>query len=538
MKKLIFMIMCVLVVCSTKVLASPYFLVDSNEEWREAINMKTGHIKAMTLSEWEEYMYGWQHNLKEGEPYPTGTTFLPPQLYVYGGGGGGGYDPEDAGLVMCWGDQTTLPGSYSSAWKWKYGLDPDLRNCTIQITITPPQFNPGLQQINAVSFAITDIAGLQRQWWWSVGNPPAPIPWTPPNPPTTITINTAIQGVAATTPVATGYASAPGFNLAQSQSFDADENFLWIFGPIVVPPPGQLQAGKIWNYWSNLLVTPNAGQGGNAVNSKWYLKWSQPPDVLDPNDPPKINGWDERSDYNNLLPPPIPIMADDWRCKDDRPVTDFHWWGSFLGWTQPTPPPIVPTAFHIGIWTDVPDDPCNPNDFSHPGVLVWENFCDNWVWNFAGYDEDPWHRPGRENEACFQFAQFLSQDEWFHQDPCDPMHPDPSGRIYWLSISAIYPPGTQVQFPFGWKTRPHFFQDDATSITALADGTWPPKLGAMWVQGAPLKGPNGETWDLAFELTTNAPTPGSHSSADLNFDGIVNFKDFAYFADHWLSAGL
>ena len=176
-----------------------------------------------------------------------------------------------------------------------------------------------------------------------------------------------------------------------------------------------------------------------------------------------------------------PIMADDWKCEDDRPVTDIHWWGSFKGWTQPILPPILPSAFHIGIWTDVPDpNPTNPADWSHPGTLVWENMCDSSVWNFAGYDVDP--RIGdpnwQENETCFQWAQFLSQDEWFRQAPME----DGSPNVYWLSISAVYPAGTNFQDPnlylWGWKTRPHMFNDDAVRITQTSTGAWPPIIGS------------------------------------------------------------
>jgi hypothetical protein len=81
MKKLIFMFLCLLIVCSTTVLGSPYFRVDTAEEWQTALSM--GHIQPMTLSEWMDYMYGWQYNLKEGLPYPT-NQFLPAQLWVYG----------------------------------------------------------------------------------------------------------------------------------------------------------------------------------------------------------------------------------------------------------------------------------------------------------------------------------------------------------------------------------------------------------------------------------------------------------------------
>ena len=66
-------------------------------------------------------------------------------------------------------------------------------------------------------------------------------------------------------------------------------------------------------------------------------------------------------------------MADDWPCYDNRPITDIHWWGSFIGWTQPNLPPVLPKGFHIGIWTDVAqNDPNNHFGFSHPGTLIWE----------------------------------------------------------------------------------------------------------------------------------------------------------------------
>ncbi len=535
-------IFCLVVSCLTAVApvyATPYFLLDSQEEWQEAMST---HIRPALPSDWYEYMDTWTMHLKEGDPYPT-NSFVPATLWVYEGGGGGGLEPNDAGLVMFWGPNTLPTGSYSSAWMYDYGLDPDLTNSTITVTVTPPQLG-ATGQVNAVSFGIIDAAGLIRSWWWAC---PAPIPWVPPGLPTTITINTAIAGIAAANPVATGFASAPGFNLANSQFFIVDENFNWIFGQMPVPPPGQPQFAGMWNYWHNLLVTKAAPPV--AVTSKYYVKWSQRPVAIDPNAvTPVFVGWDEASDYNHN--PPLPILADDWKCTDDRPVTDIHWWGSFIGWTQPHLPPVVPKTFHIGIWTDVPDpDPCDPWDFSHPLKLVWENFCDNWVWNFAGYDEDPrTNDPNhRENEACFQFNQLLSEDEWFNQEPNDSNDPN-AGNIYWLSIAPIYEPNDYNDpnyYPWGWKTREHFFQDDAVRITATLNpnnGTmWPPippTAGSLWVNGNPIFWPNRRnSWDLAFELTTNKPAyPDNPIPGDLNADKIVNFIDVSILANNWLDS--
>ncbi|HBG78690.1 MAG TPA: hypothetical protein DDW84_07615 [Phycisphaerales bacterium] len=493
--------------------SSGHLLIDSETEWLEALS--SGHIRPLLADEWTGYMEQWTlYKDPDGDPYPT-NTFMPAGLEVYGGGGGGGGGCEDAGLVMMWGEPTLPSGSYSSAWEYDYLLDPDLSNSTITVGVTPKQFGAS-GQINAVSFGIKDINGNVRSWWWSC---PAPLPW---NVLTTITIDTSKVGVAATNPVATGFTNNPAFNIKNSQFFIVDENFNWVFGQMPVPPPGVLQLGVMWNYWHNLIVTPNTSPyKGN------YVKWSQPPVVDEATG--MINGWDELSSYDNR-----PIVADDWECKDERPVTDIHWWGSFIGWTQPKLPPVLPKAFHIGIWTDVPAgaDPVHP--FSHPGTLVWENICDSWVWNFAGFDKDPQGRPELENEACFQFNQLLSQDEWFYQEPNGPE----GKRVYWLSIAAIYNAGEQPSNPWGWKTRPHYFNDDAIRVGMVIDPTglniWPPIIGSQWMMGAPIEFPAGVSWDMAFELTTNEEgTP----SADLNHDKIVNFKDFAIFASQWLTAG-
>jgi len=454
-------------------------------------------IEPMYPPEWSDYMMQWSMFLVAGEPYPS-SPFIPPilpqgELYVYGGGGGGGTHPEDAGLVMVWGP--TAPGEYASAWKYEYGLDPDLTNTIITVTVTAPQW--GITgQVNNVSFGIQDAVGAIRSWQWQCG-PGKPIPW---NMPTTIMIDPMVAGVAAATPAASGFMNNPGFNLTQSLVFIVDENAQWVGGPLPVPPPGgQVQAG-LWNYWHNLVVTPK-------IKSKPPLitKWSQPPVLWEEpthNPPPVFYGWDEQSLFN--WGPPI--VADDWHCTDQRPVTDIHWWGSFIGWTQPDPPQM-PDAFHIGIWTDVPAGVDKP--FSHPGVLIWENYCTSFEWNFAGYDYDP--RGLIENEACFQFNQYLNPDEYFYQDP------GPDGNIYWISISAIY---QQLPVhPWGWKTRPHFFQDDAVRITDTS--MWPPAVGSEWTDGEPIEFPQGISWDVAFELSTLEAEVGACCYDDPAGPGVI-----------------
>jgi hypothetical protein len=215
-------------------------------------------------------------------------------------------------------------------------------------------------------------------------------------------------------------------------------------------------------------------------------KWSQPPVEMDPCQPPTYYGWDEYSIYDGMQ-----IAGDDWLCVDQRPVSDIHWWGSYYGWDMPEPPQTAPIGFHIGIWTDVPAGVDLP--YSHPGMMVWEYLADiaevNEQW--VGWDYHEQH----PMDTCFKYDLQIPEEMWFWQEGGD--------TVYWLTISAIYatmPP--PIDYYWGWKTRPHFYNDDAIRI-------WMPTApipGMEFMDGEPIL----EGWDLAFELTTHECFPVDH----------------------------
>jgi hypothetical protein len=220
-------------------------------------------------------------------------------------------------------------------------------------------------------------------------------------------------------------------------------------------------------------------------------KWVQPPEPTGAEN--LYYGWNEISDYNGPQ-----IVADDWRCDTNDPVTDIHWWGSFEGWDDVLPPPL-PTSFHITIWTDVPDpNPWDPNTFSHPGQVVWEIECDNYFVSFDGWDYDP---RTKCYETCFKFDQFLEEWEFFYQEP-NLAGTEP--RIYWISIAANYE-DVIVDNPWGWKVRPRFFNDDAVQIVVPTT----PHIGDQYIEGKPIYWPDPNTsWDMAFELTATEIVEG------------------------------
>ncbi len=567
MKKLMF-VLCVTALTAV-VSASPYMSAIPTTDWDKLLapGFEENAVDFLTPAEGGDYLNMWQMSpILEGEPYlPLGepVMWVEPQLYLFGGDTSTPDYPDEPGLVMQW-EKDDAPDNSSAGWELIYGVDPDLTNCTINISVYPPQW------INVVSFWLTDINGNQVAWKWNVGA----------GPPLSYNFTTAIQidtsklplGMNSTTPPANGFTPGltPGaFDITKVISFGVSENAFMYPGNIV-PPNGQPTTGQAWNAWSNLWVIKNDTKTykGN------YVKFSQPPEVISEELPPQIYGWDVKSVFPENYDQGLvwTWAADDWKCYDERPITDVHWWGSFIGWTQPHLPPRVPDYFIMAIWRDVlADSSTYPPTPSHPQELLWQHKCYKWVSNFAGYDVDPRAMflddngtPDefynldllglpQESESCFQFNQLLDEEDWFYQDPMD----DPEmGNTYWFSIAAVYEGLTQgevIQYPWGWKTKP-FKPDKAPDAAVVIQGVDAATGGMPWdtvsnpspgghvtqvVSWFPLllpdpgDYPNGDWFDLAFELTTNEP-PCPGLSADLNDDCIVNLPDFAIMAGEWL----
>ncbi len=234
-----------------------------------------------------------------------------------------------------------------------------------------------------------------------------------------------------------------------------------------------------------------------------FTKWEQPPQKRDPHDI-CYWGWDEISVYGDGENgnPGYPIIADDWKCEDDRPVTDIHWWGSYDGWYDNDPPYEPPPAryrpiqFHIGIWKDVPANP--PGEpFSHPAELIHE-----WIVNYADLHEryagcDYYSGTMQTPDTCFYYDFEIPREDWFYQNPEEE-------TVYWISISAIYqnnqPP---QQYLWGWKTRKPEWNDDAVRIFT-PDA---PRVGDPYVNGEPIETQEEGSWDTSFVLTSLPTEP-------------------------------
>ena len=161
-------------------------------------------------------------------------------------------------------------------------------------------------------------------------------------------------------------------------------------------------------------------------------------------------GWDVDATYVESVWPHN-CLADDWMCSESGPVTDIHFWGS---WLNDQLGAIV--AFSIAIAADIPADP--PSFHSRPGITLWERtfYPDDWV--VAGPLEGPqgWYDPGEGfyvPENHFLYWQYNIEDieNPFIQE---------EGTIYWLSISAIVALDSP-QPRWGWKSSLNHWNDDA-----------------------------------------------------------------------------
>jgi len=143
-----------------------------------------------------------------------------------------------------------------------------------------------------------------------------------------------------------------------------------------------------------------------------------------------------------------PLVADDWQCTDPRPVTDVHFWGSYIGWQEKFPEPVLPTpgvdGFLIRFYSDVPAGVDQP--YSHPGELLYEirvaEFQEIYVASIPRFDETFEHK----------FLYNLDLPEPFEQK---------EGIIYWISVAAIMP--VVPEYPWGWETSSNHWNDNVVT---------------------------------------------------------------------------
>jgi hypothetical protein len=226
------------------------------------------------------------------------------------------------------------------------------------------------------------------------------------------------------------------------------------------------------------------------LNTWWEVK--EPPDGpgVPPDCPLQGSGEDWR------------LVADDFRCLGTMPVTSIHWWGSYKGWewlqNHGTLPSVLPSRWWIGFWSNVPAGaPPEYLNYSYPEVLLHSITIDasRVTSEEVGSDEYYGEYP---LDICYQYNVDLRPEEFFWQDEFNDMTED---NIYWISIVAEYDV-VDILYPWGWKTRPWHWMDDAVRFSLDVEPAPGHTLSSSQV--IPIK---DNVWqesvDVSFELDTD-----------------------------------
>jgi hypothetical protein len=180
---------------------------------------------------------------------------------------------------------------------------------------------------------------------------------------------------------------------------------------------------------------------------------------------PDPNGWDVRACYwaeedqgDGLRK----VLADDFLCTSNGPITHITFWGSFQDDDYMDPLEDI-VKFHLSLHADIPDPDGPGPEYSMPEVpALWEREIEPATlppgWTVTVTPEAPsdqgWYDPNTgqwehpNHTDYFRYEVEIPESEAFVQT---------EGTIYWLDISAM----TEGSM-WGWKTsRSEHFNDDA-----------------------------------------------------------------------------
>jgi len=264
-----------------------------------------------------------------------------------------------------------------------------------------------------------------------------------------------------------------------------------ITNEMIYPPPG-------WEYMTN---HPYKGLSANMayelltdVCPSRCKKWAQPPDMWEGQD---MQSW--RTNGGGGI-----LRADDF-VSDGRPITDIHWWGSYLNWMQSTPGSVTspvpyptnalerPLGFNLS-WHA--HDPVN----CHPTNVITNIFVaiTNCHEVYYGSVTQFWVGEGNYEHEYQYYVNLLDPEinaPWY----------ETNGVHYWLNIQAVFPVGfnpDQARHDgWGWKITPQENNFGCFSVFSTDTGTsW--RSDTVGTDGGSTHPRAPENFDLAFELTT------------------------------------
>jgi len=265
-------------------------------------------------------------------------------------------------------------------------------------------------------------------------------------------------------------------------------------GAITTPnPPWWEGEEEFYVYASDASVFYSGEE--EVVSHKMH--WPQLPDP---------NGWDVRACYGGDLPEGDglqKILADDFLCTSNGPITKITFWGSFKNDFYNFEDEMFQgiTNFHLSLHKDIPDPDGPDEEYSKPLIPAewrWDLNPTNLPsgWEIAVIPEVPssqgWYDPNKE------YFELENHTEYFRYEvtiPADDAFVQTEGEIYWLDISVK----TDAEFiSWGWKTTTNHWNDDAVWADIPIDDA------SQWNE---LRDPIEQiSLDLAFVIDGETPS--------------------------------
>ncbi|MCF7848174.1 MAG: hypothetical protein K9M45_04930 [Kiritimatiellales bacterium] len=238
--------------------------------------------------------------------------------------------------------------------------------------------------------------------------------------------------------------------------------------PLNITVPGGASLGKTYARFRFSTLAGLSPKGmapdGEVEDYKVWIEETEEPHKMHWPQYPDPNGWDVRAS-DGSWDGKEKILADDFLCTSNGPITHITFWGSFE-WDAYNPNYDYGgiTNFHLSFHTDIPVDPPEIL-YSRPGQLLWERDVNpenpSATWTVTITPEEPslqgWYDPNHPEEweaenhsQYFRYDIYIPETEAFIQT---------NNTIYWLDIAAKL---GESEAMWGWKTSrsPHF-NDDA-----------------------------------------------------------------------------
>lgn len=185
-------------------------------------------------------------------------------------------------------------------------------------------------------------------------------------------------------------------------------------------------------------------------------------------------------------------LADDFRCTQNGPITQVHFWGSFQNDDLPQYS-VDSLAFVVNIYSNVVADTQTP--WSRPGTLLWT--CEIPAYSYDFHDVSGSVKKGWFDPVSLSYVP-ENEKRLFQYDICfdetsDKLFVQKAGTIYWLEIQLKH--DENADYAFGWATTKKQLQFNDKAV-------WHhPKYGWLAMTYPDGHDDEGKPLDLAFVIT-------------------------------------